>query len=220
MSLSEKLFENIHQGSPYEGFDVTDYPLDLQGWLGGETVLVQIIEQLKPRLIVEVGTWKGSSAFFMIDKARKLAPDAVIICIDTWLGSPEHWLVPQWREQLNLKHGRADLYNQFIANVIHLKLTECVIPLPLPSVQAAVLLKQLGIRAAMVHIDGAHDGTSVRQDIEAFWPLVESGGAMVGDDYTTQWPGLMAATDEFLKNSPDIKASGAGNGRWFAQKRG
>lgn len=219
MSLSKKLFEIIHQGSPYDGFDVTDYPLDLQGWLEGESVLAQIIEQLKPRLIIEVGTWKGSSAFFMIDQARRHAPDAVIICIDTWLGSPEHWLAPQWREQLNLKHGRSDLYNQFIANVVHLGLTDAVIPLPLPSVQAAVLLKRLGIRGPLIHIDGAHDEISVRQDIEAFWPLVEPGGAMVGDDYSESWPGLVAATDAFLKDSPDIKASGTGNKRWFAQKR-
>ena len=166
-----------------------------------------------------MGTWKGASAFYMIERARRHQPDAVIVCVDTWLGSPEHYLTPLWRTQLNLKHGRARVYQQFLANVIHQGLTDCVIPLSMPSVQAAQLLEQLGIRAAMIHIDAAHDAGSVRQDIEAYWPLLVPEGVMVGDDYNPKWPGVIAAADAFLKSAPDIETSGAGDKRWFAQKK-
>ena len=218
-NLAEDVMMLIHQSSPYESFDASAYPLDVQGWLSGEGVLDQLIDQLRPKIIIEVGTWKGASAFYLIERARQRDPEAVIICVDTWLGSPEHFLTPHWRSQLKLKHGRAQLYEQFIANVIHKEMTDFVVPLCMPSVQAARLLEELGIRAALVHIDGAHDARSVRHDIEAFWPLIVPQGAMVGDDYIPEWPGVIQSADTFINSASDIEISGTGDTRWFVQKK-
>ena len=218
--FAQDLFNAIHRTSPYEGFDADAYPLDLQGWMVGETVLNQLVDQIQPTFIIEVGVWKGTSAFHMIERAKTLNPNAAILCIDTWLGSPEHWLKQEWFDALKCVNGYPTLYQQFLANVIHKGLTDHVVPLPMPAPQAAYYLSQIGLQAPLIHIDGAHDEASVRQDIAAYWPLVLPGGALVGDDYNPGWPGVIAAFTEFVDTTDDIALSAAGDGRWFAQKKG
>ena len=83
--LGRDLMQVVHHVSPYEGFEASDYSLDMQGWLTGEGFLDQIIDQLKPQIIIEVGSWKGASAFYLVERARRHRPDAVIVCVDTWL---------------------------------------------------------------------------------------------------------------------------------------
>lgn len=41
-----------------------------------------------------------------------------------------------------------------------------------------------------VYIDGNHNGEAVRQDIEAWYPKVRSGGIIAGHDFTGRWPSL------------------------------
>lgn len=40
-----------------------------------------------------------------------------------------------------------------------------------------------GMRFSFVYLDGDHDEEPLRKEIEAFWPLVESGGILAGHDY-------------------------------------
>jgi len=57
----------------------------------GDPMWPDLIAATKPRIIVEVGTFKGRTAIFMAHLIKQLKLDAKIICIDTWVGSPEHW---------------------------------------------------------------------------------------------------------------------------------
>lgn len=74
-----------------------DVPEDESGWLHPNT-LQALSDNLfhTTKLIVECGTWKGRSAIAMLQRA----PQAHIVCIDTWKGSPEHFRVPEWTELL------------------------------------------------------------------------------------------------------------------------
>ena len=45
---------------------------------------------MRPRIVVEVGVFKGVSVMFMGRRIRELGLDCAIIAIDTWLGSAEH----------------------------------------------------------------------------------------------------------------------------------
>jgi hypothetical protein len=58
------------------------------GWLCPDTAnaLAERVNA-ETRLIVECGTWLGVSARLFMQRA----PNAELICIDTWMGSPEHW---------------------------------------------------------------------------------------------------------------------------------
>jgi hypothetical protein len=123
------------------------------------------------------------------------------LCIDTWLGSPEHLLPPpdrdHWRTSLRIKHGFPQLYFTFAANVIRHGHTDRILPLPLPSESAAEVLGQLRVQADIIYIDAAHEYLPAKRDYAAFWPLVSGRGAMIGDDYAGKFEGVTRAADEF-----------------------
>src|SRR5437016_4332575 len=119
----------LHDASPYEGHDVAAHPGDMQGWGAADPIFGQVIQSVRPLLIVEVGTWKGASAIHMGKIVRDLGLPTKIICIDTWLGSPEH-MHPYWRQSLRLLNGYPQLYYTFLTNVIENQLTEVIIPFP------------------------------------------------------------------------------------------
>ena len=62
----------LHKANPYEGFDFRSLPFDAHGWGQQSAAFRELISQAKPRLIVEVGTWKGASALEMATAARTL----------------------------------------------------------------------------------------------------------------------------------------------------
>lgn len=218
-TLADRLNHHIHGESPFVGFDAEAWTLDLQGWASTHPVLTQSVDQIKPRLIIEVGTWKGASAIHMLKTALQHG-DAAIICVDTWLGSPEQWTTRDGRESLRVRNGRPTLYEQFMANVIHCGLQNHVVPLPLTSRLAAITLSAFKITAPLIYVDGAHDEASVREDSEAYWPLVTQGGLIIGDDYTPGWPGVIAAVAGFTAaHGDEILTHGDLGGKWFAQKK-
>jgi len=49
-----------------------------------------------------------------------------------------------------------------------------------------------------VFIDADHTYKSVQQDIQAWYAKVRNGGIIGGDDYTTKWPGVPQAVNEFF----------------------
>lgn len=51
-----------------------------------------------------------------------------------------------------------------------------------------------------VFIDADHSYEAVKQDINAWYGKVRSGGIIGGDDYATMWPGVPQAVNEFFAN--------------------
>jgi hypothetical protein len=186
---------------PYAGFNAEEHPEDLQGWASTDPIFEDAIRAVRPDLIIEVGSWKGASAIHMADLCRAMALGTKILCVDTWLGSPEHLLPPpdrdHWRTSLKIKHGFPQLYFTFLANVVRHGHTERILPLPLPSESAAEVLGQLGVEGDIIYIDAAHEYAPARRDYEAFWPLVSDRGAMIGDDYAGKFAGVTNAANDF-----------------------
>jgi predicted O-methyltransferase YrrM len=192
------LLSKFYQESPYKGFDPEEYPSDLQGWGSDDSIFRQIIEISRPQVIVEVGTWKGASALHMADIVKELGLNTKIICVDTWLGSPEHFLAkqPGWRESLLLKNGFPRLYFTFLSNVIRAGHQDCIIPLANTSDNAAVILKELGVYADMIYIDAAHEEDPAYKDFQNFWDILTCDGVLLGDDYMS-WEGVTRAAHRF-----------------------
>jgi len=203
MTIADDLNKALHDGSPFDGFEADDVSYDLQGWLSAERVFDELIDGLKPQLIVEVGSWKGSSAVYMAKRLAKHRDDFAIVCVDTWLGSAEHWANRGWYKMLNCRNGYPDLYRQFARNVIHEGVQDHIVPIPLPSFQAALLLNQINMRCPMVYIDGGHDFDSVIRDMDAYWPMVTENGFLFGDDYDPVWKGVISAVDDFKARRGD-----------------
>lgn len=182
----------------------TDLPTDLQGWHSQHTYLARAIAEARPRVVVEVGVWKGGSVVTMAKEIQCLGLNAVVIAIDTWLGSSEHYLWEKFIPDLDFEFGYPRLYRKFAANIVNEGLQDVVVPLPLDSINGFQLLKAKDIRPDVLHIDAGHDYLSVMADLKAWWPQLNPGGVLVGDDYFRpllgkgKWPEVRQAFDEFF----------------------
>jgi predicted O-methyltransferase YrrM len=196
-SPARALMRRLLGGDPYEGF-APELPQDLQGWNSTHPTLARLVQEVKPRTVIDVGVWKGASVAFLCQAMRRQALPGAVIAVDTFLGSPEHWN----RERrdgifasLRLRHGMPGLYWQFLSNMAHLGLQDRVVPLAQTSENAAVILQRLRVTAELIHIDAAHEHEAVLRDARRFWALLAPGGVLVGDDYP--WPGVARAAQDF-----------------------
>lgn len=191
----------LHETNPYEGFDFQRYQLDLRGWGGQSPAFRKLILETKPRLIVELGTWKGASALKMAAVVRKEGLSTRILCVDTWLGALEFWTDhtdPDRYLSLELRHGWPTVYYQFLANVCHKHCQEQIIPFAQTTSIAALWLRCYGIVADMVYVDASHEEEDVYRDICDYWDLLRNRGVLFGDDYYN-WDGVRLAVDRFAR---------------------
>lgn len=153
---------------PYKSIKLL--PFDGHGWFINAEHLQGILDIRKPKTVIEVGSWLGCSTRFI---AGNLPEGGVIYAVDTWRGSinePEHQKDPRL----------SYLYQLFLSNIIQTGLTERVIPVRMESIEAS---KALNVQAELIYIDGAHDTASVYNDIMAWYPHLQEGGVMCGDDW-------------------------------------
>src|SRR3978361_529464 len=142
----------IHGTNIYAGF-VPTFPEDRQGWNSQHPVFNEIIGGLKRHVVIDVGVWKGASTIYLADLLKQHAVPGVVIAVDTFLGSVEHWdrnsgfagLIPH-------RFGMPLLYDQFLSNVVRCGAQDRIVPLPQTSVTAGLLLRRLKVQAGLIHI--------------------------------------------------------------------
>lgn len=181
--------EKIFGFDPYESFDPDWVEPDLQGWGHEHGVFAATIKKVKPRLIVEVGTWKGASAIKMGKICRELGYDAEIVCIDTWLGDANalmHTGTDSQRqrfESLGFINGYPMLYYTFMRNVVDAGLQDMITPLPQTSENASKILRYYRVQADVIYLDAAEEKEPVFRDLMFYWPRLRKSGHLIGDDY-------------------------------------
>lgn len=194
-----EVLDQLWRGAdPFEGL-ITKTPPDLQGWNSNHAYLAETIDRQQPDIVIEVGVWKGASAITMAKRMRQTDCDGVVIAVDTWLGSAEHWLangaIPRGR-------GASLLYEVFMTNVLAEGLRDYILPLPLDSATASEVLARLDIQPNVLHIDAAHDYQSVTSDLKRWWRLLRPGGTLIADDYgSSMWPSVTRAVDDFVSRT-------------------
>lgn len=218
-ALAQSLLTTVYTVSPYEGFDYQAIPLDLQGWGSTDLIFDKLISTVQPKLILEVGTWKGASAIHMANLLKDKDIDAVIVCIDTWLGGLEH-LIHKEDSELGLsklrKHGYPTIYYQFLANVMSQGFQDRIVPFPSTSNIAAKWFEHYQIKADLIYIDSSHDQDDVYDDLENYWKLLTPNGILFGDDWSSPWPGVINAVRGFAKvHQLDVELDGE---KWFFKK--
>lgn len=158
----------------------------IPGWFHHGQQILKLIEQHRPTVCVELGTWQGASA---IPVARSIQRwGGTLTCVDTWSG------------QLNEDGGS-------LAGKPPVMLLSCARATVDAGVSANVrLIPALTTEAAKVwsgpidylYVDADHSYEGVLADLEAWWPHVRHGGLILGDDYDNAlYPGVKAAWDEF-----------------------
>lgn len=205
MTVRDELIESLWFGrDPFVDFPASEHPVDHQGWNSDHPYLGQAIREARPRIVVEVGVWKGGSVLTMAAEAKAQNVDCAIVAVDTWLGSADHWH-EEGHAAMRMEHGRSQLFHTFMANVLDRALQDYVVPLPIDSLNALQLLRSRGLRPDVVHIDAGHDYRSATSDITHWWEILADGGLLIGDDYFTDrdlWPEVRRAFDDFVARTP------------------
>jgi cephalosporin hydroxylase len=200
----QRIRRHLHPVSPFDGLDLSKHPLDLHGFGQNAELFNQLVDELAPGLIVEVGTWYGKSAATWAQAIARTntAHDKQggVLCVDTWLGAREMWEhqggaegwwsranvsnanLAKSHQRLRLVNGFPQFYQQFLANMAHLNLNDVVIPFPTTSVIAGRFLRDHSYTAEIIYVDGSHEYDDVLADLELYWQQVSPRGALVGDD--------------------------------------
>lgn len=200
MTRNEILAALWHGRDPFADPPEALRPLDLQGWRSIHPFLAEAVSEMRPEVVVEIGTWKGASTLYL---ARTMAEHGVvgtIVAVDTWLGAVDHWADPALFRELATENGYPSLYRTFLANVLREGAAERVVPLPLDSVNAAELMRLRGVQADVIHLDAGHEEASVAADLRAWWPVLRPGGLFIADDYDSgggRFPGVARAVHAF-----------------------
>jgi predicted O-methyltransferase YrrM len=148
--------------------------------------------------IAEIGSWMGRTSIVMGLALRDSGQTGRrIYAIDPHVGSEEH-------QEYIAHHGPT--FAEFRRNVSDAGLDALVEPLVMRSVDGASQLAARGARLRLTFIDGAHDEASVREDIEAFLPLMQPRGVVALHDCGPDggWPGVNAAFAALLEPHVDV----------------
>lgn len=201
----------LPDSSIYDGVELLGLKTDLRGWHSDHPIFKRLIDETKPSVIFEVGSWKGASAIHMAELC-----DAKIYCIDTWLGGIDHLLSEHENDYIPKFHGYPQMYFQFLHNVKAYGKQHKIIPIPQTSTNGWKLLVSHGIRPDLVYIDGSHEEVDVSADLHAYWPLTTK--VMFGDDIG--FPGVFRSVNNFLKCKPAglINAECVDNNFWVMHK--
>lgn len=160
-------------------------PIEVQGWFHHGAQILRLVEQHKPKVCVELGTWMGASA---IPVARAIQRwGGTLTCVDTWGGS------------LTSAQGVGPL-------VPPLMLTSCARNIMQAGVGANVRLIPSTTEEASafwsepidyLYIDADHNYAAVALDLRLWVPHLKAGALLLGDDYGPGFPGVVFAWDEF-----------------------
>lgn len=152
-----------------------------------------ICNLIKPRRILEIGSWMGQSALewqksSIFDNRKE---GAKVYCVDTWLGSTEHYLSlidENWSiEKLSINDRGPTFFEQFLSNVHKLELSKQVIPIRGDSKAILQYLNKENMKFEIIYIDGAHDALAVFQDIYNSLALCSNDGLICGDDFSSNY---------------------------------
>lgn len=166
--------------------------VDVQGWNSDGPVFSALIDRVKPKTIIEVGSWKGASAIHM----ARLAPEAIIYAVDLWVPPIGVGLGEFPRTHIPERFDAPNFYEQFLFNIKNAGVDHQIIPVRGLTVPIATCLGAWGVQADAIYLDASHDELSVSQDIAAYWRLLRPGGIMFGDDYSSH-PGVKRAVQKF-----------------------
>ncbi len=156
--------------------------LAIDGWMS-PAELIWLAEQAQQhQRIVEVGSWLGRSAVALADNCP-----GWVYCVDLWDGN----LAPGisgggWTAEA--------CYEVFCTNTAGRRIH----PVRADSPEAAKFL--FGERFDMIFLDADHSYEAVKADIEAWRPLLASGGLLCGHDFSEQYDGVRRAVRELLPN--------------------
>jgi len=188
----------LHDGlDPFNDFEPAGWVDPTDRWDSHHAYFDAAVAELKPRVIVEVGSFLGASSRHFAGLLERDGLDGVVICVDTWLAERVLWGNAEWRPHLRHINGRPEYYKCWLANALAAGLQDFLCPLPMDSRGGARYLADRGVVADLIYIDGSHEAGDVYQDLTLYWEVLRPGGVLLADDYAAMFPGVVADVDRF-----------------------
>lgn len=151
------------------------------GWFNHGDKILALVEQVRPVVCVELGSFQGASAIPVALAIRRWG--GTLTCVDHWAAeataaNPSPWML--------LACARHLIQAGVNANVRLIAST---------TTDAAPWWDR---PLDYLYIDADHSYEGVRADLALWAPFVKPGGLLLGDDYgNAMYPGVQQAWDEF-----------------------
>lgn len=188
-------------------FDLTGMRVDGEGFNSDHALFGELIAKVQPKVIIEVGSWKGASALHMAELTASMGTR--IFCVDTWQGTAALREEDRHDDSKPAANYAIDaLYKQFLFNVAATPHAGRIYPIPQTSINGVRILSYFGIRGDLVYIDGGHAYDECYLDLKYYASVVSPTGIMFGDDYR-DFRGVRIAVERFaIENGLDVLTSG------------
>ena len=136
-----------------------------------------LVPQLKPSKILEIGSYEGASACYLIETLAS-SQALEMHCIDAWQGGVEHQDIPMVEVEARF------LSNTKIATTNARHKVDLIVHKATSDIALAQLLVE-GKRNYFdfIYIDGSHQAADVICDAALAFRLLQVGGLIVFDDY-------------------------------------
>ncbi|KGN46540.1 uncharacterized protein LOC101217115 [Cucumis sativus] len=180
------ILQNVFNGqSPFIDFPQPHvahllHPKKIKGWGSNGAVFRNLVTQVKPRTIIEVGSFLGASATHMADLTRQLGLHTQILCVDDFRGWPG--FLDRFKD-LSMINGDVSLLYQFMQNVVSTNASDSIIPLPFSTGSVLDSLCEWGVYGDLIEVDAGHDFNSAWSDINRAHRILRPGGVLFGHDY-------------------------------------
>jgi hypothetical protein len=133
-----------------------------------------IVEAVKPKLLVELGTYRGLSYFTFCQSIKDHDLDSLCYAVDTWQGDAHVSLNTPYDDSAYLKvskHNR-EHYHGF-SYLLQMLFNEALNVFDNESID-------------LLHIDGYHTYDAVSEDFNNWYPKVKPGGIIMFHDITAR----------------------------------
>lgn len=171
MNDTDTYIEVVDEKNPYE-FTTDWFTRHKKLW-------DSLIEQVKPKRILEIGSFEGRATSYMIEKCGAWHPTE-IFCVDLWEGNYQHSDV--------INDDFKEVKRRFDKNIkIAQSRTQydvTVLEFIADSVLGCSQIASQNIRDFdLVYVDGSHIASNVFYDAAIAFQLCRVGGAIIFDDY-------------------------------------
>jgi hypothetical protein len=139
--------------------------------------------------VLEVGAGKGLTTNCFAAELKRMGFSMIrIVSIDTWLGSAASWISGATK-----KTG----YQTFIHNAKLMANDDVVHPFPIASIDASEVLAHFGVTADVIYINATYGHEQhMSYILDAYYPLLQPEGTMIGNDYSDASPILLQSVNE------------------------
>lgn len=136
-------------------------------WLGHVPFAFWIVDALRPRALVELGTWHGMSYLAFCQAIAALDLETRALAVDTWAGDHQAGLI-ETEALASLRQVHDPKYRHF-STLVQSTFDDALATVPDGSVD-------------LLHIDGLHTYAAVRHDFETWLPKLSDRAVVLFHD--------------------------------------